>query len=140
MPCERFAGLITAAVAERPDVIVAAFVPGFPFLLRNLEAHRRRGEAFAVLPPCAFTPTVATTYPRMHVEGLLAYTSAERWPNARRLGTADDAVVAGYVRANRLTVVAPVPTLCDHRDEVPSLSKPSHRAGPGRRAALLISD
>jgi hypothetical protein len=135
--CQQFAGNLLAAVAERPEAIIALFVPGFPFLARRIEQHREKGEMFAVLPAAAFTPVVAIVYPRTHVEGLLAHTDGSRWPRARQLGTADDAVVAGYVRGLRLSVLATVPSLVDHRDDVPSVAKPSHRAGRHRRAALF---
>lgn len=137
LPCARFAERLIAAVAERPDSIVAAFVPGFPFLSKRLAKAQIDGETFATLLPAAFVPVVAVVYPRAHVEGLLAYTDGSRWPRARRMGTADDAIVAGYVRANRLSVMATCPSLADHRDDVDSIAKPSHRSGKHRRAALF---
>ena len=133
--CEDFAARAVEAVAARPEALLALFTPGFPFMARRVEQQRRRGEAFADLPPAAFVPVVAMAYPRAHVEGLLAYSDGSRWPKATRMGTADDAIVAGYVRANRLSVVATVPSLVEHDDEVPSLAKPSHRQGKHRRAA-----
>lgn len=133
--CEDFAARAVTAVTARPDVLLALFVPGFPFMARRVERQRLLGEAFADLPPAAFTPVVAMSYPRAHVEALLAYSDASRWPRATRMGTADDAIVAGYVRANRLSVVATVPSLVEHRDEIPSIAKPSHRQGRHRRAA-----
>jgi hypothetical protein len=138
--CERFATRVIEAIEEKPDAILVAFTPGFPFMARRLQQHHAKGEAFAVLPPAAFTPVVAIVYPRTHVEGLIAHTDGSRWPRARQLGTADDAIVAGYVRGLRLSVFATVPSLVDHRDEVPSVSKPSHRGGRHRRAALFAGD
>lgn len=133
--CDDFARRALEAVTARPDALLALFTPGFPFMARRIEQQRRLGEAFAVLPPAAFTPLVAQIYPRAHVDGLLAYSDGSRWPRATRMGTADDAIVAGYVRANRLAVVATVPSLVEHMDEVPSIAKPSHRQGKHRRAA-----
>lgn len=137
VPCAGFARRVRLVVREHEQAIVALFTPGFPFMARKLEAARRRGVGSTDLPQAAFTPVVAIVYPRAHVEGLLAYTSQDRWPRARRLGTADDAIVAGYVRANRLTVMATVPCLVDHDDRVASIAKPSHRPGAHRKAALL---
>lgn len=133
--CEGFAARALEALTSRPDALIALFVPGFPFMARRVERQRLLGEAFADLPPAAFVPLVALSYPRVHVEGLLAYSDGSRWPRATRMGTADDAIVAGYVRANRLSVVATVPSLVEHDDDLPSLAKPSHRQGKHRRAA-----
>jgi hypothetical protein len=135
--CRRFATRLREAVRERPDDLLALFTPGFPFLARRLEQHRRRGDRFAPLAPAAFVPLVGLLYPRQHVEALIAYVDGSSWPSARRMGTADDAVVAGYVRANRLTVQALVPSIVDHDDGLPSISKASHRAGVHRRAAFF---
>jgi hypothetical protein len=137
--CGRFAARLREAVRAHPEQLLALFVPGFPFLARRLEQQRGRGEPFATLLPAAFVPLVALVYPRHHVEALRAYVDGSSWPRAHRMGTADDAVVAGYVRANRLSVIATVPSLVDHDDSVPSISKPSHRAGPHRRAAIFAA-
>lgn len=137
VPCEAFTARATAAVDQHPEALVALFVPGFPFMARRLVQARDLGESSAVLPVAAFTPVVAIVYPRLHVDGLLAFTDRARWPHARQIGTADDAIVAGYVRANRIDVIATVPSLVDHRDDIPSISKVSHRPGKQRRAALF---
>lgn len=140
IPCRDFATRAWGALTLKPDAIVVFFTPGFPFMLRRFEQHRRKGDVFAVLPPAAFTPVVALAYPRAHVDGLLSHTDPALWSPAKRqrLGTADDAILAGYVRSNRITVLATLPCLVDHRDDVASISKPSHRSGAHRRAVCFI--
>lgn len=140
IPCHGFATRTWGAVTLKPDAILALFTPGFPFLQRKVDHARRLGDAFFALPPAAFVPLVAIVYPRGHVEGLLAHTDATHWPRAKiqRLGTADDAILSGYVRGLRIQALATCPSLVDHRSDIPSVSKPSHRDGAHRRAAWFV--
>lgn len=142
IPCANFATRTWGAVTLQSDAILVLFVPGFPFLKRKVDRARMLGEPFMVLPSAAFVPLVGIVYPRVHVDGLLAHTDASQWPRAKpqRLGTADDAILASYVRGLRLHAVATCPSLVDHRSDVPSVSKPSHRDGAHRRAAWFVDE
>jgi hypothetical protein len=136
LPVDEFADRCRRAVEARPRDMLALFVPGFGFMLRRLRADAKDGEPFVPLPRAAFVPVVALVIPRLHVEGLLAFTDPESWPTPR-LGTADDAILEAYRRQAKAQIMATVPCLVDHDDGVPSIAKPAHRPGPHRRAALL---
>lgn len=96
------------------------------------------GERWMLFPSAAFVPLVAIAYPAVVVERFLAFTNPDVWPSARRVPPADDSVVCHFARRSRLEVWATVPCLVDHRDDVPSLVKATHRPGPHRRAAAFV--
>lgn len=133
--CDRLHIHVEDLVATVPDRIVALFTPGFSHLRRRVQAARAGGERLIVFPVGAFVPLVGIVYPAAQVEGLLAFASGEAWPRARSVARADDSVVAQYVRAFRLEVLATVPSLVEHRSDLVSVVRPGHRDGSHRRAA-----
>jgi len=140
LPCEDFHAKALAAVAEKPDDVLVMFLPAFGFLYRRALEAKRAGERFVVMPSTSFVPVVTTSFPRMIVERLLAWDEGETWPRRRSgsLGRTDDGTVAAFCRATRLRVLATVPSLADHRADVPSIARPQHRAGGQHRRAALF--
>lgn len=135
IPCDGFAAKITAAIAEHPATIIAAFTPGVGHLLRQFWQAQKRGDRYLSLPPNhTFVPLVAVVYPRGHAEGVLAFTVARRMS----VGRADDGIVSTYARANRVPVLLTVPCLVDHDDTVPSLMGMPHGKRHSHRVAAAL--
>lgn len=131
-PCEDFAEKALEAIAEKPDRLIALFVPGVSYLTRQVNVARLRQQPWLELPRTSFVPLVGVVYPADHARRIPGFA------DARRIGPhrADDAVVATYARAHKLSAVATLPSLVEHRDEVPSTMRMPHgRARPHRVAA-----
>lgn len=130
-PCAYFAERLHAAVAEKPDRIVCLFVPGVGHLTRRVNQARHAGERWMEFPATSFVPCVATVYPREHALAIPEFVDARRMA----VGRADDAVISTYVRAHRCGAVATLPSLVQHRDEVPSVMRMPHGNGHAHRLA-----
>ncbi len=143
LPCDGFAASVHAAIAERPDRILCLFVPGSGPLLRRITLARKNRERWFELPSISYIPLVGVVYPADVARLISPFADAKRIP----VGRTDDAVVAMYARAHRLTACAPLPSLIEHRDDVVSVSgMPSGAGLAHRRAAwfepspLVLSD
>ena len=143
---EGFPELARAAIVERPDELVAFFVPGRTLLRRPMQAAYERGERWWQLPQSLnWTPLVALSWP--------AHLAAEFVPFGeqvidtradRGLSThADDPYVGAWRKKRKLPVWATVPCLVQHPDVVQSLYRPhlKPRAGGNRaRVAAVYVD
>ncbi|WP_141690023.1 hypothetical protein [Streptomyces sp. Ncost-T6T-1] len=108
--CEDFADTLLAAIAGRPDRVLALYSnwnsPWNSYLVRHAAAQ---GDAWAELHPSEWTPTL----------GLLMPTALAR-DLSRHLASVpdevkdDDEVIGAYLRARGLSVLATVPHLVDH--------------------------
>ena len=105
--------------------------------MRRVNVARKAGARWVTMDVRSFVPLVAVVYPAEHARAILQFTDAKKVPIHR----ADDAVIAGYCRANRVPVVAPLPCLVEHRDELPSVMRmPSGRGAAHRLAAWYDGD
>jgi hypothetical protein len=143
LPCAGFRELAEQAIQERPDALVAFFVPGTAAHGRRLREARANGLRWEQLPTSmSWTPTVALAWPRRYAEGFVPFADqfiARR--RARNMATVgDDPVVGSFRRAEGIQVWATVPCLVEHPDTVPSLVKKRSYEGryPARRAAVFI--
>jgi hypothetical protein len=133
------------ALRERPDTLVAFFVPGMGLHGRWVREAAKRGDRWVQLPPSAnWVPTVALAWPRKLAEAFVPFAEEHVAERARRrmstLG--DDPVVGRFVRQHKLAVWATVPCLVEHPDLMPSLVKQRSYQGrnPARRAAVFTAD
>lgn len=128
-PCHDFRAKAQAAVEARPADVLALFLGGAPARSARLaqQAHRR-GETWVRMHASDWCPTVATCWPRFHVERFLAYCEA----NPKLIGTGDDNVAGQYVRAENVPVWATIPSLVEHPDIEPSLIRRKASAGRNR--------
>lgn len=132
LPCDDFARLVTAAIAEQPDRIIALFVPGVGHLARTVNIARMRGQRWLDWPAISFVPLVGVVYPADIARAIPAFADAKRIS----VGRADDAVISQFVRAHRIHPVAILPSLVEHLDSVPSvMGMPSGRGASHRVAA-----
>lgn len=134
-PCDGFAGKALAAITEKPDRIIAFFVPGVSHLTRRVNLERKRGSRWLEFPSISFVPLVAVVYPAELARQIVPF--AEQ----RRIGPrrADDAVVGEFARAHRITACATIPSLVEHLDAAPSVMRMPHGRGqPHRLAAFYV--
>lgn len=137
LPCRSFRELAELAIAERPDKIIAFFVPGVPGGgSRRVFKAEMEGERWAQIAGIGFLPLVATSWPADLIAPFVKFTEGPRYINRR----GDDAVANSFVKRNRLEVWATVPSLVEHPDIVASLigKKASAGANRSRVAALFI--
>lgn len=131
-PCVHFPEAAARAIAVHPDRLLAFFAPAVPPEMGHaMRCAVERNEKFAELPCRRWVPVVALAWPVELVDDFLVWKIDQRWPPA--FG-ADDEGVGRYVRERGLEILATVPSLVEHPDEVPSLV--GRRPRGGRRAAV----
>jgi hypothetical protein len=128
-PCLGFSSKCYQAIAERPEDVIAFFLGGAPAHSARLaqQAHRR-GERWVKMYASDWCPTVATCWPRFHVERFLAFCDAH--PSLIKMG--DDSVAGAWKRAESVDVWATIPSLVEHPDVEPSLIRRKAGAGKNR--------
>lgn len=136
--CAHFNELLPRVVEAQPDALVALYHSAVP--IYNAVRLREAGAAhipFAALSSQTWLPVVANVWPVELIEPLLEYVDRQRWPAD---WTADDEIVGRAARNLGLDVLATVPSLVQHPDEVVSIAgrrRPSHGKNP-QRVALLF--
>jgi hypothetical protein len=131
-PCDDFAAHVQAAIAERPDRIIALFISGIGHFARRVNLARKQQARWLELPSMSYIPVVAVVYPARLAREIPAFADAKRIP----VGRTDDAVIGQFARAHGLTACAPMPSLVQHLDSVVSVSgMPSGNESPHRLAA-----
>ncbi len=135
-PCVYFAERVHAAIREKPDRIIALFVSGIGPIARRVNLARKERAPWMEMPSMTYVPLVAVVYPAEVARAIPEFADAKKIT----VGRADDAVVGQFCRAHRLTACAPLPSLVEHRDEVPSvMGMPSGRGAAHRVAAWFVS-
>ncbi len=131
-PCDGFAEAVHDAIEQRRDRIVCLFIPGAAPILRRINLARSKRQRWFEMPSLTYVPTVAIVYPAEVARQIPVFADSKRIP----VGRCDDAVISMFARAHRLTACAPLPSLVEHLDDVPSLcGMPSGSGLPHRRAA-----
>lgn len=132
-PVDGFQAAVERAVVAEPGVPIVLFV--------STQAHRNTrllfqacaaDEPFFSLHPQEWVPVVAVIWPKAAAAKFLEW-ATPRFPITRR--RADDAIVGDWAKATGTRVVATVPSLVEHPDEVDSLIGLRHRIA--RRASCL---
>ena len=140
LPCRDFLSKSYSALRERPDKLVAFFVPGIQAAgARRVREARADGERWAQIGGTAITPVVALAWPVEIIESFVRFAESSRI--AARY-THDDPVTTIFVKKNKLEVWATVPSLVQHPDVEPSLIGKPHGAGkyPKRMAEFFVED
>ncbi len=132
LPCDGFPAAVHAAIAERPDRILCLFVSGLSPIMRRVNIARKNGQRWMDFLSTNHVPTVAIVYPAEVARQIPGFADKKKVP----VGRCDDAVILMFTRAHRLTACAPLPSLVEHRDEVPSVAgMPWGGGNPSRLAA-----
>lgn len=139
--CRDFAEVLPRVAAARPNHIVCLFVAGVPQIAANAIMRACAADLpFADIMVTGWMPAVATMWPRSEIAPSLAYVDAQRWPDNF---TADDEIIGRCARALSIPVVATVPSLVEHPDEVQSIAgqwRPMAGKNLRRVAACFIAD
>lgn len=137
--CRHFTQVIPRVVAARPDKMVALFVAGMPHQSRmRVYWACDREEPFADLSWDQWVPAVAVVWPVAVIAPVLEFVDAQRWPASF---TADDEIIGRATRSLGIEVLATVPSLVEHPDDVDSLAgnwAPMSGRNPDRVAACFI--
>lgn len=143
-PCRDFQKAARRAVAARPDALVVFCVLGAPrSWAARVTVAAGAGRSWAELDVHrlrTWLPVVAVSWPAALIEPALRWVDRQRWPHSF---VADDEVVGRVANGMPLPVLATVPSLVEHPDDVPSsVGRRSPRAGldPNRVAACFIDD
>jgi hypothetical protein len=141
LPCPGFAHAAQAAVAARPDRMVAFFHTRQPKRTWDLiEAARLAGQRWVETDVDDWVPTVATCWPAPIVKQLL------RWQHPGTIGRrqrGDDGPVGRFCKATGNRPLVTVPSLVEHPDDVRSLINGRHGANGSDRtrvAAVYVGD
>jgi hypothetical protein len=143
VPGDRFLARLGALLAERPDHLLALFVPGRTLLRRYMGEAHERGERWFPFPNYNWCPTVALCWPVELGADFLDFGEVVVATRAARgLATVgDDPYVGAWRRKRKLDVWCPVPCLVDHPDDHPSLFRALDGKAGGNRsrvAALFL--
>lgn len=146
VPCAGFRDLAMAAIEERPDDLIAFFVPGRTLLRRMMAKAHARGDRWWQMPNTNWVPTVALAWPAELAADFAVF--GEQIIETREhhgLTTQGDDPYVGQWRMKRKRAVwATVPCLVQHPDIEPSLFRPGLKPKAGanraRVAALYIGD
>jgi hypothetical protein len=129
-PADDFQARLAALVGERPDDMLALFVPG---------ASPHRGVMMGARLVTSWVPTVALVWPVARAAEFVA-AEAEKVSTPRRPRTGDDGPVGKWATAGRVAVWAPVPSIVEHPDVEPSLIGRKAMAGRNRMRVAAFYD
>ena len=137
MVCADFPSAVTAAIEERPDVVLSLWVGGLPGRTRkDFWAAQGRKERWSEVYFREIHHVVALVWPREMADAFLEWTDSSRMPGDCRAVQSDDAIVGAWARRTKRRFWATVPCLVEHNDDpdvVPStIGRP--QGDKGRRA------
>lgn len=138
--CPGFAAAAAAALLARPDRVVSFYVGGNARLAAARVTHAAaQGHAWATITRYDWVPAVALAWPVRLLPPFLAWVDQQQWPPSFR---ADDQIIGMFLRRQGEPLLATVPSLIDHPDDVPSLISNRARGGRDRLrvAACWIGD
>ena len=144
VPGDRFLARLWPLLAERPDALLALFVPGRTLLRRYFETAHAHGERWFLFPSYNWCPTVALCWPVELARDFTAFGEEVVESRAKRgLATiGDDPYVGAWMKKRKLRVWCSVPCLVEHPDTTPSLFRGHdnvHKSGSNRaRVAALF--
>lgn len=143
VPSPRFAKAVRQIAKAQPDVPVCLFLGRLPRdasveATRALQDDRR----YVRLSWRSFMPIVAVLWPRHKAEEFIEWTQTNAvMPGIRGEPRSDDAVGGRWKSVTRQTVLACVPSIIEHPDEVDStIGKRSRHSKAAARVAALIAE
>jgi len=120
--CKDFAQALQRVVEMQGEKPVCLFIPG----VRNgtyrdaIRALKRR-EPFVRVNPYDFVPVVGMVWPIDKIDHFLSWAETAELPGIRKPWRSDDAVVGSWSRFTKQEVLACLPSIVDHPNDVPSL-------------------
>lgn len=114
-----FAEAVDLIAACWPDRLVTLFLANSPRLsARALFKACERGERYAVLPTKPWVPAIALLWPTSLISPVLAFVDEQTWPPGF---CADDEIIGRAMTALFQPLIATIPSLVEHPDEVESI-------------------
>jgi hypothetical protein len=141
--CRNFDRAVQMIAATHVDTVVCLFVAGASIqTARAMRSAMMSGKPYVPLHFREWLPVVAVLWPKHQAEHLLLWAATAKLPGMPRPVRSDDAVCGLWMRENRRLVVATVPSLVEHPDDVESTVGRRAMAGAdrGRVAAHYIGD
>lgn len=148
--CRNVTPALQAIAAAVPDSPVCVFLGLLPMRTRKFAlAAGKRGDRFVDVHHGDFMPVVATLWPVHKAVEFAEWATTHQRVTHHRNGTpfverSDDAMAGRWMRSTRQKVVATIPSLFEHPDDVPSTiaRRPSGRTalfwhGPGWDASQV---
>jgi hypothetical protein len=138
--CDGFRAAVEKAVETQPDKLICLFVAGRPHgHVQAVMSACNRDVPWARISSVPWVPAVSTVWPRALIDSVCSYVDRQRWGGRF---VADDEILGRWATAESVEVLATVPSLVEHPDQVPSLIgfKTSYGANPDRVAACYIGD
>jgi hypothetical protein len=116
--CEAFECHLHCALEAEPDAVLVLFLAGYP-RLSAITARRAydAGDDFSPIHQRDCVPVVGVSYPAELVADVLAWSAGYRG----RVSRSDDFMLGQWARQRKVRVLATVPSLVEHPDDVPSL-------------------
>lgn len=139
--CRNFPLAVEKIAEANPDVPVCLFLGGQPRrTAKDALRASKAGKRYVQLFFRDFVPVVGVLWPRHKAEEFLEWSRDARLPGQSN-PRSDDAVVGRWMLMTRQRVLATVPSLVQHPDEVPSLIGRRAHAGKDKgRVALLYCE
>jgi hypothetical protein len=129
--CDDFPLTVEQVIKARPEQPICLFLHGGDFL-RTLTAARQArqaGKRFVSLYFRDLMPVVAVVWPRQHAEHFLEWSKTATLPGMPRPVRSDDACAGLWMRESRVPVLATLPSLVEHPDDVISTIGKRHAHG-----------
>ena len=140
--CRNFAPAMAAIADANPETPVVLFLAKLPPHIAGAAlraAKRKRSYVRMRLRSSDFMPVVGVLWPCHKANEFLAWASSAKLPGYPRETRSDDAVAGRWAMKTRLEIAFTVPSLVEHRDQVPSLIGKRARWGrDSTRVALLF--
>lgn len=143
VPCINFELALERVVAARPDAVISLFVAGLNNVTRKdywkamkFQRHWVEINFRDIHHVCALV------WPVDRARDFLAWAEVAKIPGHSRIPRSDDAIVGAWAKQKRIGVIATVPSLVQHPDDVPSTIGRKHYNGMerGRTAIHWIGD
>lgn len=134
--CDEFECHLHCALEAEPDAVLVLFLAAYP-RLSAIAARRAHaiGEDFSPIHRKDCVPVVGISYPVALVADVLAWSVTYKG----RVSRSDDFMLGHWMRATNRRVLATVPSLIQHPDDVPSLignGTGAHGHNPSRSALV----
>lgn len=139
--CQNFVEAASRVSELRPDDIVLFFVGGFHNRTsKNFNIALQRGEPFCDVYFRDIHHVVGVLWPREMSKAFLEWVDAKRIPGLRLPYQSDDAVLGAFARLTKKQIIATVPCLVEHPDDVPStIGRAAHAGKDKGRVAIYFT-
>lgn len=141
--CRDFPLAVTAAIEERPDVVISLWVGALRMrTTKDFHLAQRAKERWSPIYFRDIHHCVGLVWPRELAQSFLEWTDVSRLPGDCRRVQSDDAIIGAWARRTKRRFWATVPCLVEHIDDPETVPSTIARAqgDRGRRAIAFAGD